>query len=197
MADDKKIIFSMVNVSKTFPPHKQVLKNIYLSFFYGAKIGIIGLNGSGKSTLMKIIAGIEKSYEGEVVFSPGYSVGYLEQEPKFDENKTVKEVVQEGVQPIMDKLAEFEQINEAFADPDADFDKLLARQAEVQEFLDAHDAWNIALITSIKRVCSAVAASIFLVIVRNLSPYSFSTLSSRSSTIGWLPLTAMVKLSGI
>ena len=133
----------MVNVSKTFPPHKQVLKNIYLSFFYGAKIGIIGLNGSGKSTLMKIIAGIEKSYEGEVVFSPGYSVGYLEQEPKFDENKTVKEVVQEGVQPIMDKLAEFEQINEAFADPDADFDKLLARQAEVQEFLDAHDAWNI------------------------------------------------------
>ena len=143
MADDKKIIFSMVNVSKTFPPHKQVLKNIYLSFFYGAKIGIIGLNGSGKSTLMKIIAGIEKSYEGEVVFSPGYSVGYLEQEPKFDENRTVKEVVQEGVQPIMDKLAEFEQINEAFADPDADFDKLLARQAEVQEFLDAHDAWNI------------------------------------------------------
>ena len=143
MADDKKIIFSMVNVSKTFPPHKQVLKNIYLSFFYGAKIGIIGLNGSGKSTLMKIIAGIEKSYEGEVVFSPGYSVGYLEQEPKFDENKTVKEVVLEGVQPIMDKLAEFEQINEAFADPDADFDKLLARQAEVQEFLDAHDAWNI------------------------------------------------------
>ncbi len=143
MADDKKIIFSMVNVSKTFPPHKQVLKNIYLSFFYGAKIGIIGLNGSGKSTLMKIIAGIEKSYEGEVVFSPGYSVGYLEQEPKFDENKTVKEVVQEGVQPIMDKLAEFEQINEAFCDPDADFDKLLARQAEVQEFLDAHDAWNI------------------------------------------------------
>ena len=133
----------MVNVSKTFPPHKQVLKNIYLSFFYGAKIGIIDLNGSGKSTLMKIIAGIEKSYEGEVVFSPGYSVGYLEQEPKFDENKTVKEVVQEGVQPIMDKLAEFEQINEAFADPDADFDKLLARQAEVQEFLDAHDAWNI------------------------------------------------------
>ena len=143
MADDKKIIFSMVNVSKTFPPHKQVLKNIYLSFFYGAKIGIIGLTGSGISTLMKIIAGIEKSYEGEVVFSPGYSVGYLEQEPKFDENKTVKEVVQEGVQPIMDKLAEFEQINEAFADPDADFDKLLARQAEVQEFLDAHDAWNI------------------------------------------------------
>ena len=107
MADDKKIIFSMVNVSKSFSPQKQVLKNIYLSFFYGAKIGIIGLNGSGKSTLMKIIAGIDKQYEGEVVFSPGYNVGYLEQEPKFDETKTVKEVVQEGVQPIMDMLKEF------------------------------------------------------------------------------------------
>ncbi len=135
MADDKKIIFSMVNVSKTFPPHKQVLKNIYLSFFYGAKIGIIGLNGSGKSTLMKIIAGIEKSFQGEVVFSPGYSVGYLEQEPKFDEDKTVKEVVQEGVAEIMSLLQEFEAINIAFGDPDADFDKLLARQAEVQEKL--------------------------------------------------------------
>ena len=143
MADDKKIIFSMVNVSKTFPPHKQVLKNIYLSFFYGAKIGIIGLNGSGKSTLMKIIAGIEKSFQGEVVFSPGYSVGYLEQEPKFDEDKTVKEVVQEGVAEIMSLLQEFEAINIAFGDPDADFDKLLARQAEVQEKLDQHDAWNI------------------------------------------------------
>ncbi len=115
----------MVNVSKTFPPHKQVLKNIYLSFFYGAKIGIIGLNGSGKSTLMKIIAGIEKSFQGEVVFSPGYSVGYLEQEPKFDEDKTVKEVVQEGVAEIMSLLQEFEAINIAFGDPDADFDKLV------------------------------------------------------------------------
>ncbi|MDR0830834.1 MAG: energy-dependent translational throttle protein EttA [Prevotellaceae bacterium] len=143
MSDDKKIIFSMVNVSKTFPPHKQVLKNIYLSFFYGAKIGIIGLNGSGKSTLLKIIARIEKSFDGEVVFSPGYSVGYLEQEPKFDEEKTVKEVVQEGVAEIMALLAEFEQINAAFADENADFDKLLARQAEVQDKLDACDAWNI------------------------------------------------------
>ena len=133
----------MVNVSKAFTPQKQVLKNIYLSFFYGAKIGIIGLNGSGKSTLMKIIAGIDQPDQGEVVFSPGYSVGYLEQEPKFDEGKTVKEVVQEGVQPIMDMLAEFEKINEAFADADADFDKLLARQAEIQERLDQHDAWNI------------------------------------------------------
>ena len=167
MADDKKIIFSMVNVSKTFPPHKQVLKNIYLSFFYGAKIGIIGLNGSGKSTLMKIIAGIEKSYEGEVVFSPGYSVGYLEQEPKFDENKTVKEVVQEGVQPIMDKLAEFEKINEAFCDPDADFDKLLARQAEVQEFLDAHDAWNID--SKLERAMDALRCPDEDAVMQNLS----------------------------
>ena len=157
----------MVNVSKTFPPHKQVLKNIYLSFFYGAKIGIIGLNGSGKSTLMKIIAGIEKSYEGEVVFSPGYSVGYLEQEPKFDENKTVKEVVQEGVQPIMDKLAEFEKINEAFCDPDADFDKLLARQAEVQEFLDAHDAWNID--SKLERAMDALRCPDEDAVMQNLS----------------------------
>ena len=157
----------MVNVSKTFPPHKQVLKNIYLSFFYGAKIGIIGLNGSGKSTLMKIIAGIEKSYEGEVVFSPGYSVGYLEQEPKFDEDKTVKEVVQEGVQPIMDKLAEFEKINEAFCDPDADFDKLLARQAEVQEYLDAHDAWNID--SKLERAMDALRCPDEDAVMRNLS----------------------------
>ena len=143
MADDKKIIFSMVNVSKTFPPQKQVLKNIYLSFFYGAKIGIIGLNGSGKSTLMKFIAGVDTSYDGEVVFSPGYSVGYLEQEPKFDETKTVKEVVQEGVAETVELLAEFERINVAFAEPDADFDKLLERQAEVQDKLDSLDAWNL------------------------------------------------------
>lgn len=143
MSDDKKVIFSMVRVSKTFPPQKKVLNNIYLSFFYGAKIGIIGLNGSGKSTLLKIIAGIEKSYDGEVVFSPGYTVGYLEQDPQLDPNKTVKEIVQEGVQEVMDLLAEFEQINEQFADPDADFDKLIARQGELQEKLDHVDAWNI------------------------------------------------------
>ena len=143
MADDKKIIFSMVGVSKIYPPQKQVLKNIYLSYFYGAKIGIIGLNGSGKSSLLKIIAGLDKSYQGEVVFSPGYTVGYLEQEPKLDPDKTVIEVVREGVQPIMDMLAEFEKVNEAFADPDADFDALLARQAELQDKLDAADAWNI------------------------------------------------------
>ena len=143
MADDKKIIFSMVGVSKTYPPQKQVLKDIYLSFFYGAKIGIIGLNGSGKSTLLKIIAGLDKSYQGEVVFSPGYSVGYLEQEPTLDPDKTVIDVVREGVQPVMDMLAEFDKVNEAFADPDADFDALLARQAELQDKLDAADAWNI------------------------------------------------------
>ena len=143
MADDKKIIFSMVGVSKSFAPQKKVLNNIYLSFFYGAKIGIIGLNGSGKSTLMKIIAGVEKNYEGEVVFSPGYSVGYLEQDPKLDPTKTVREIVQEGVQPIMDMLREYDEINAAFAEPDADFDTLLARQAELQDKLDSADAWNI------------------------------------------------------
>ena len=141
--DDKKIIFSMVGLNKSFGPQKQVLKNIYLSFFYGAKIGIIGLNGAGKSTLLKIIAGIEKEYQGEVVWSPGYSVGYLEQDPKLDPNKTVREVVQEGVQPIMDMLKEYDEINMAFGEPDADFDKLLARQAELQDKLDAADAWNI------------------------------------------------------
>ena len=148
MADDKKIIFSMVGVSKIYPPQKQVLKDIYLSFFYGAKIGIIGLNGSGKSSLLKIIAGIDKQYQGEVVFSPGYSVGYLEQEPKLDPDKTVIEVVREGVQPIMDLLAEFDKVNEAFADPDVledpdKMDALIARQAELQDKLDAADAWNI------------------------------------------------------
>ena len=143
MADDKKIIFSMVGLSKNLGPQKRVLNNIYLSFFYGAKIGIIGLNGAGKSTLLKIIAGVEKEYQGEVVWSPGYSVGYLEQDPKLDPNKTVREVVQEGVQPIMDMLREYDEINMAFAEPDADFDKLLARQAELQDKLDAADAWNI------------------------------------------------------
>ena len=148
MADDKKIIFSMVGVSKVFPPQKQVLKNIYLSFFYGAKIGIIGLNGSGKSTLLKIIAGVEKEYQGEVVFSPGYSVGYLEQEPKLEPGKTVKEVVQEGVQNIVDTLKEFEEVNEKFGDPeileDPDkMDALINRQAELQDKIDATDAWNL------------------------------------------------------
>ena len=146
--DDKKIIFSMVGVSKAFQANKQVLKNIYLSFFYGAKIGIIGLNGSGKSTLLKIIAGLDKSYQGEVVFSPGYSVGYLAQEPQLDDTKTVKEVVMEGVQPIVDALTEYEEINNKFGlpeyyeDPDK-MDALFARQAELQDIIDATDAWNL------------------------------------------------------
>lgn len=148
MADDKKIIFSMVGVSKIFPPQKQVLKNIYLSFFYGAKIGIIGLNGSGKSTLLKIIAGIDNDYQGEVVFSPGYSVGYLEQDPQLEAGKTVKEIVQEGVQEIVDILKEFEEVNEKFADPeildDPDkMDALINRQAELQDKIDATDAWDL------------------------------------------------------
>ena len=148
MADDKKVIFSMVGVNKIYPPQKQVLKNIYLSFFYGAKIGIIGLNGAGKSTLLKIIAGIDKQYQGNVVFSPGYSVGYLEQDPKLDPEKTVKEVVQEGLKHITDLIAEYDQVNEKFADPEVlenpdKMDALLARQAELQDKLDAVDAWNI------------------------------------------------------
>ena len=167
MADDKKIIFSMVGVSKSFSPQKKVLNNIYLSFFYGAKIGIIGLNGAGKSTLLKIIAGIEKNYEGEVVFSPGYSVGYLEQDPQLDPEKTVRECVQEGVQPIMDMLAEYDAINMAFAEPDADFDKLLARQAELQDKLDSVDAWNID--TKLDRAMDALRCPADDAMVKHLS----------------------------
>lgn len=142
---DEKIIFSMVGVSKTFPPHKRVLNNIYLSFFYGAKIGIIGLNGSGKSTLLKIIAGIEKNFEGEVVFSPGYHVGYLEQEPHLDETKTVKEIVQEGVQEVVDLLKEYEEINAKFAEPmdDDQMNKLIERQGELTEKIEHADGWNL------------------------------------------------------
>lgn len=135
----------MVGVSKTFPPHKKVLNNIYLSFFYGAKIGIIGLNGSGKSTLMKIIAGVEKSYEGEVVFSPGYTVGYLEQEPQLDDNKTVREVVEEGVQEVVDLLKEYEAVNARFAEPmsDDEMNKLIEKQGELTDKLEHLDAWNL------------------------------------------------------
>ena len=136
----------MVGVGKTFPPHKRVLNNIYLSFFYGAKIGIIGLNGSGKSTLMKIIAGIEKSFEGEVIFSPGYSVGYLEQDPKLDEKKTVKEIVQEGIQEIVDLMKDYEELNLKFGDPNLsadDMDKLIARQGELTDKIEQNDGWNL------------------------------------------------------
>ena len=149
MADDKKIIFSMVGVSKTIQQNqKQVLKNIYLSFFYGAKIGIIGLNGSGKSTLMKIIAGLDQQYQGEVVFSPGYSVGYLPQEPHLDDDKTVIEIVKEGVQEVVDALAEYEEINQKFGLPEyyEDSDKmneLFVRQGELQDIIDSTDAWNL------------------------------------------------------
>ena len=159
MSDDKKIIFSMVGVSKTTPQGKQIIKNIYLSFFYGAKIGIIGLNGSGKSTVMKIIAGLDQAYQGDVVFSPGYSVGYLPQEPELDLNKTVKEVVMEGVQEIVDILNEYEEINAAFMDEDVlndpdKMDKLIARQGEVQDKIDATDAWELD--TKLERAMDAL-----------------------------------------
>jgi energy-dependent translational throttle protein EttA len=148
MSDDKKIIFSMVGVNKIFPPHKQVLKNIYLSFFYGAKIGIIGLNGSGKSTLLKIIAGTEKSFQGEVVFSQGYSVGMLEQEPILDDSKTVREIVEEGVHEIVEALRAFEEVNNRFADPEVlddpdKMDALMNEQAALQDKIDHHDGWNL------------------------------------------------------
>ena len=143
--DDKKIIFSMVNVSKTIPPQKQILKNIYLSFFYGAKIGVLGLNGAGKSTLLKIIAGLDKSFQGEVVFSPGYSVGYLPQEPQLDDTLTVKEVVSQGVQEVVDILKEYEEVNMKFAEPmsDDEMNQLIERQGELTELIDQHDAWEL------------------------------------------------------
>jgi energy-dependent translational throttle protein EttA len=139
------IIFSMAGLNKIYPPKKQVLKNIYLSFFYGAKIGVLGLNGSGKSSLLRIIAGLDKEYQGEVVFSPGYTVGYLSQEPEFDKSKTVREVVEEGVQEIVDLLREFDEINLKFAEEMSDdqMNKLIERQGEVQEKLDAMDAWEL------------------------------------------------------
>lgn len=148
MSEDKKVIFSMSGVSKILPSGKQILKDIYLSFFYGAKIGILGLNGAGKSTLLKIIAGIDKSYQGDVVFSPGYSVEYLEQEPELDDAKTVKEIIQEGVQETVDVLAEYEEINNLFMDPEIlespdKMEKLMDRQAKVQEKIDALDAWEL------------------------------------------------------
>ena len=145
MADDKKIIFSMVGVSKIIPPSRQILKDIYLSFYYGAKIGIIGLNGSGKSTLLKIIAGKEKSYNGEVVFSPGYSVGMLDQEPELDNNKTVKEVVQEGIQEIVDILKRYEEVNARFMEEltDDEMNALVEEQGQLTDLIEQHDAWDL------------------------------------------------------
>ena len=148
MSDDKKIIFSMVKVSKQTPQGKQIIKDIHLSFYYGAKIGILGLNGAGKSTVMKIIAGLDKSYQGDVVFSPGYKVGYLAQEPILDESKTVKEIVQEGVQETVDLLKKYDDINNQFMDeqiindPDK-MNKLIEQQGKVQEQIDQIDAWNL------------------------------------------------------
>jgi ATP-binding cassette ChvD family protein len=161
------IIFSMSGVNKIYPPQKKVLKDIYLSFFYGAKIGVLGLNGSGKSSLLRIIAGVDKEYQGDVVFSAGYTVGMLEQEPQLDKTKTVREVVEEGVQEIVDLLKEFEDINLKFAEPDADFDKLIARQAEVQEKLDASDAWTLD--TRLERAMDALRTPPSDALIANLS----------------------------
>ena len=145
MADDKKIIFSMVGVSKIIPPSRQILKDIYLSFYYGAKIGIIGLNGSGKSTLLKIIAGKDKAYNGEVVFSPGYSVGMLDQEPELDNNKTVKEVVQEGIQEVVDILKRYEEVNARFMEEltDDEMNALVEEQGQLTDLIEQHDAWDL------------------------------------------------------
>jgi len=164
---DQTIIFSMAGVTKVYPPQKTVLKNIYLSFFYGAKIGVLGLNGSGKSSLLKVIAGVDKQIQGDVVFSPGYSVGYLEQEPQLDPTKTVLEVVQEGVAETVALLKEFDEINEAFGAEDADFDKLLERQGTVQERLDHLDAWNLD--SKLERAMDALRTPDADAIVGNLS----------------------------
>lgn len=167
--DDKKIIFSMVGVGKLIPPSRQILKDIYLSFYYGAKIGIIGLNGSGKSTLLKIIAGLDKSHQGEVHFSPGYSVGYLEQEPKLDDTKTVKEIVLEGVKEVADLIAEYEEVNMKFCEPmsDEEMAKLIERQGELTELMEQHDAWNLD--NKLERAMDALRCPPDDALVKNLS----------------------------
>ncbi len=169
---NEKIIFSMAGVSKIYPPKKQVLKNIYLSFYYGAKIGVLGLNGSGKSSLLRIIAGIDKEYQGEVVFSPGYTVGMLEQEPELDKSKTVREVVEEGVQEVVDLLKAFEEVNNQFADPavmeDPDaMDKLITKQGEIQEKLDQHNAWELD--TRLEKAMDALRTPPADALIENLS----------------------------
>ena len=167
--DDKKIIFSMVGVGKLIPPSRQILKDIYLSFYYGAKIGIIGLNGSGKSTLLKIIAGLDKSHQGEVHFSPGYSVGYLEQEPQLDDSKTVKEIVLEGIKEVADLIAEYEQVNMKFCEPmsDEEMAKLIERQGELTELMEQHDAWNLD--NKLERAMDALRCPPDDALVKNLS----------------------------
>ena len=169
MSDDKKIIFSMVGVNKIFPPQKQVLKNIYLSFFYGAKIGVLGLNGSGKSTLLKIIAGKEQPTEGDVVFSPGYSIGMLEQEPHLDDTKTVKQIVEEAVQPIVNLLKEYEEVNNKFSEPmsDDEMNNLIVRQGELTELIEQHDAWELD--SRLERAMDALNCPPSDQIVKNLS----------------------------
>ena len=143
MMNDQQVIFSMSRVGRLYPPNKQVLRDISLGFFYGAKIGVLGLNGAGKSTLLKIIAGEDKDFVGELAFTRGYSVGLLEQEPQLDPQKTVKQVVQEAVKPTLDLLREYEQINARFSDSDADYEALIAQQSAVQEKLDRSDAWTL------------------------------------------------------
>ena len=167
--EDKKIIFSMVGVGKLIPPSRQILKDIYLSFYYGAKIGIIGLNGSGKSSLLKIIAGVDKSHQGEVHFSPGYSIGYLEQEPQLDENKTVKEVVMEGVKEVADLIAEYERVNMQFCEPmdDEQMAALIERQGELTELMEQHDAWNLD--NKLERAMDALNCPDDDALVKNLS----------------------------
>ena len=180
--DDKKVIFSMVGVSKTIQQNqKQVLKNIYLSFFYGAKIGIIGLNGAGKSTLMKIIAGLDQQYQGEVVWSPGYTVGYLPQDPPLNESKTVKENVMEGVQHVYDALAEYDQINDKFGlpeyyeDPDK-MEKLMNRQAELQDIIDSTDAWNMD--SKLERAMDALRCDNLQIITRGSAEFDIDGLKA-------------------
>ncbi|MBQ2376025.1 MAG: energy-dependent translational throttle protein EttA [Bacteroidales bacterium] len=167
--EDKKIIFSMVGVGKLIPPSRQILKDIYLSFYYGAKIGIIGLNGSGKSSLLKIIAGVDKSHQGEVHFSLGYSIGYLEQEPQLDENKTVKEVVMEGVKEVADLIAEYEKVNMQFCEPmdDEQMAALIERQGELTELMEQHDAWNLD--NKLERAMDALNCPDDDALVKNLS----------------------------
>ncbi len=143
MSSDTQVIYSMMRVGKIYPPNKQVLRDISLGFYYGAKIGVLGLNGSGKSSLLRIMAGKDTDYLGEIAMSKGYTVGLLEQEPELDDEKTVIEVIKEGVQLIVDLLAEYDAVNEAFAEPDADFEKLIAKQARLQDELEKHDAWNL------------------------------------------------------
>ena len=169
MADDKKIIFSMVGVSKVYPPHKQVLKDIYLSFYYGAKIGIIGLNGSGKSSLLKIIAGVLKPDKGEVVFSPGYSVGYLEQEPQLDDSKSVRQIVEEGAGEVVALLKEYEAVSESLGTDlsDDEMEKAIERQGELGELIEKANGWELD--NMLKRAMDALNCPEETAIIKNLS----------------------------